>query len=176
MTDHAAFATIYRQHSVPIFRYLRMRVPSAAAAEDLTSEAFLRAWRKLPDFQPEIGSFTGWLYTIADNLARDYRKSARYRRELLDGEDHDGPVQAGGAEQLALARIEAAALRRSLGDLSEPQRQCLLLRFFAGLSVAEVAEVMNKNTNSVRALQHRAVRALATSMAEFADTAATERR
>ncbi|MFJ4099323.1 RNA polymerase sigma factor [Amycolatopsis japonica] len=168
MTDQAAFATIYRQHSVPIFRYLRMRVPSAAAAEDLTSEAFLRAWRKLPDFQPGAGSFTGWLYTIADNLARDYRKSARYRRELLDGEDHDGPDHLGGAEQLALARIEAAALRRSLADLSEPQRQCLLLRFFAGLTVAEVAEAMNKNPNSVRALQHRAVRALATSMAGFA--------
>ncbi|MGW7533937.1 RNA polymerase sigma factor [Amycolatopsis sp. NPDC054798] len=164
--DQAAFAVIYQEHAPPVFRYLRMRVPTATVAEDLTSEAFLRAWRKLPDFRPDVGSFTGWLYTIADNLLRDHRKSARYRRELLDGKDHDGPDLRGGADRLALARIEAAALRRCLAGLSEPQRECLRLRFFAGLSVAEVAETMNKNPNSIRALQHRAVRTLATLLAE----------
>ncbi|MEV0056523.1 sigma-70 family RNA polymerase sigma factor [Saccharopolyspora shandongensis] len=157
--DQAAFATIYQEHAPPVFRYLRMRVPTAAVAEDLTSEAFLRAWRKLPDFRPDVGSFTGWLYTIADNLLRDHRKSARYRRELLDGKDHDGP------DRLALARIEAADRWLRLAELSEPQRECVLLRFLAGLSVAEVAESMNKNVNSVWALQHRAARALAASMA-----------
>ncbi|MGI6870627.1 RNA polymerase sigma factor [Amycolatopsis sp. 3B14] len=127
-----------------IFRYLRIRLANTATAEDFTSETFLRAWRKLPDFRPELGSFTGWLYTIANNLVRDHRKSSGYRRELLDGEHHDRPDPAQEVDLLALSRIEAGTLRRYLGELSDLQRECLLLRFFAGLSVAEVATMMNK--------------------------------
>ncbi|MFD4255983.1 RNA polymerase sigma factor [Amycolatopsis thermoflava] len=161
----AAFAAIYKQHASSIFRYLRIRLANTATAEDFTSETFLRAWRKLPDFRPELGSFTGWLYTIANNLVRDHRKSSGYRCELLDGEHHDRPDPAQEVDLLALSRIEAGALRRYLGELSDLQRECLLLRFFAGLSVAEVATMMNKNTNSIRALQHRATRSLARLMA-----------
>ncbi|HSX01161.1 MAG TPA: sigma-70 family RNA polymerase sigma factor, partial [Candidatus Saccharimonas sp.] len=94
-------------------------------------------------------------------------KSGRYRLEVATADvlqlsdaaakysEHDDPAVA------VMAAITSAELRRAMAELSESQRECLTLRVFKGYSVAETAQRMGKEEGAVKALQYRAVRALA---------------
>ena len=161
--DRDAFGTLYEMYVDVVFRYCLFRTGNREVAEDLTSETFLRALRRISSVSYQGRDIGAWFVTIARNLVLDRAKSAGFIREkLYDGPEHlpaqrtpDEPAEGAVASELAVK------LREALPALSRNQRECIELRFFGQLSVAETATVMHRNEGSVKALQHRAIRRLA---------------
>jgi len=160
--DHDAFGELYDHYVDMVYRYVRYRVGSAQLAEDITSETFLRALRRLGSFTWQGRDVGAWFVTIARNLVADHYKSARYRLELTtDDVTTSAPVPLDdGPESAVLADLRSAALLDAVRRLGPEQQECIALRFLQGLSVTETALVMGKNDGAVKALQYRAVRNL----------------
>lgn len=161
--DGEAFGQLYDRYVDVVHRYVAYRVGNAALAEDLTSETFLRALRRISSFTWQGRDFGAWLVTIARNLIADHFKSGRYRLEITT-EDilESGPAQTtDGPESLVLDSLTNATLLSAVKKLNPEQQECIVLRFLQGLSVNETALAMGKNDGAIKALQYRAVRALA---------------
>lgn len=162
--DTDAFAALYDRYVDTVFRYVLYRVADRGLAEDLTSETFLRGLRRISTISYRGRDVGAWFITIARNLVLDHLKSSRHRLEIATSEPE--PSRAGGAadtgpEARVLAEDTAAELMRCVRQLGDDQRECVVLRFMQGLSVAETAALMGRNEGAVKALQHRAVRRLA---------------
>lgn len=157
----AAFGELYDRYVDLVYRYVYHRVGSHPLAEDLTSETFLRALRRIPDYTWQGKDFGAWLVTIARNLVVDHFKSGRFRLEVCTGEMDDADRPQEGPERAVLDSMTHRLLLAAIRGLGSEQRRCVVLRFLYGLSVTETALVMGKNTGAIKALQYRAVRALA---------------
>ncbi|MFD3626729.1 ECF subfamily RNA polymerase sigma factor, BldN family [Streptomyces sp. NPDC058698] len=156
-----AFGRLYDQYSDTVYRYIYYRVGGKATAEDLTSETFLRALRRIGTFTWQGRDFGAWLVTIARNLVADHFKSSRFRLEVTTGEMLDANEVERSPEDSVLESLSNAALIDAVRRLNPQQRECVTLRFLNGLSVAETARVMGKNEGAIKTLQYRAVRTLA---------------
>ncbi|MGC5343453.1 ECF subfamily RNA polymerase sigma factor, BldN family [Streptomyces sp. DT24] len=156
-----AFGRLYDQYSDTVYRYIYYRVGSKATAEDLTSETFLRALRRISTFTWQGRDFGAWLVTIARNLVADHFKSSRFRLEVTTGEMLDANEVERSPEDSVLEALSNAALLQAVRKLNPQQQECVTLRFLQGLSVAETARVMGKNEGAIKTLQYRAVRTLA---------------
>src|SRR5207302_8788444 len=145
--DAQAFGELYDRYVDVVYRYVQYRVSSTALAEDLTSETFLRALRRITSYTWQGRDFGAWLVTIARNLIADHYKSGRYRMELATSD----LVEAGadpaeeGPENEVLANITNAALLQAVKQLNSEQQECISLRFLQGMSVSETAAIMGKN-------------------------------
>lgn len=156
-----AFGALYDHYVELVYRFIYYRVGAHALAEDLTSETFLRALRRMSVFSWQGKDFGAWLVTIARNLVLDHFKSSRYRLEVCVAEHIDAGHWEEGPERAVLDSFTRHTLFAAVRGLGAEQRQCVMLRFVHGLSVAETATVMGKNSGAVKALQYRAVRSLA---------------
>ena len=156
-----AFGQLYDQYSDTVYRYIYYRVGSKATAEDLTSETFLRALRRIGTFTWQGRDFGAWLVTIARNLVADHFKSSRFRLEVTTGEMLDANEVERSPEDSVLESLSNAALLDAVRRLNPQQQECVTLRFLQGLSVAETARIMGKNEGAIKTLQYRAVRTLA---------------
>lgn len=153
--DPAAFAPLYQEYLGPVYRYCYCRLGSREAAEDATSLVFERVLRSLPTYRG--GSFRTWLFTIAHNAVTDaYRQRHPMQRfdETLGIADPAPPP-----EQLALLADERRLLATALALLPTDQRRVIELRL-GGLPSVEVAEILDRSPEAVRALQLRATRRL----------------
>jgi RNA polymerase sigma-70 factor (ECF subfamily) len=156
-----AFGRLYDHYSDTVYRYIYYRVGSKATAEDLTSETFLRALRRIGTFTWQGRDFGAWLVTIARNLVADHFKSSRFRLEVTTGEMLDANEVERSPEDSVLESLSNEALLTAVRKLNPQQQECVTLRFLQGLSVAETARVMGKNEGAIKTLQYRAVRTLA---------------
>ncbi|MCK8681141.1 MULTISPECIES: ECF subfamily RNA polymerase sigma factor, BldN family [Streptomyces] len=163
-----AFGRLYDQYSDTVYRYIYYRVGGKATAEDLTSETFLRALRRISTFTWQGRDFGAWLVTIARNLVADHFKSSRFRLEVTTGEMLDANEVERSPEDSVLESLSNAALLEAVRKLNPQQQECVTLRFLQGLSVAETARVMGKNEGAIKTLQYRAVRTLARLLPEDA--------
>jgi RNA polymerase sigma-70 factor (ECF subfamily) len=163
--DSEAFAQLYDLYVDGVYRYLYFRLGTAALAEDLTSETFLRALRRIDTFSWQGKDIGAWFITIARNLVTDHLKSSRFRLEVTTADMLAVDVPADGAasrvEATVLAQLEQAALVDALRKLKPEQLECVVLRFLHGLSVAETAQSMGRSEGAVKQLQLRGLRALA---------------
>jgi RNA polymerase sigma-70 factor (ECF subfamily) len=159
--DGEAFGKLYDRYVDSVYRFVFYRVNDRALAEDFTSETFLRALRRIATINYQGRDIGAWFITIARNIVFDHAKSARYRLELTTGDILEGNDVDAGPEYLVLTNLTNARLLEAVNSLGEEQKECIVLRFLHGLSVAETATVMGKNDGAVKALQHRAVKRLA---------------
>ena len=162
------FGRLYDQYVDLVYRYVYYRVGTHAQAEDLTSETFLRALRRIGTFTWQGRDFGAWLVTIARNLVADHFKSSRFRLEVTTGEMLDANEVERSPEDSVLESLSNAALLDAVRRLNPQQQECVTLRFLQGLSVAETARVMGKNEGAIKTLQYRAVRTLARLLPEDA--------
>jgi RNA polymerase sigma-70 factor (ECF subfamily) len=160
--DADAFGMLFDHYQGSVYRFLFHRTRSATLAEDLTSETFFRALRSMSGFRWQGKDFGAWLMTIARNLATDHFKSGRTRLEMTtedmslhDDGTHDGP------ENAVLTSLTNEALLGALTELPAEQRDCLVMRFLQGMSIAETAAVLGRSDGAVKQLQLRGVRNLA---------------
>jgi RNA polymerase sigma-70 factor (ECF subfamily) len=168
--DTAAFGLLYDRYVDVVYRYVLFRMGDRDLAEDVTSETFLRALRRITSVSYQGRDVGAWFVTIARNLILDHVKSSRFRLEVVTDEITEpraSPVSGIGAqaqagpEQQAISSATRDELLRCVAELGEDQRECIVLRFMQGLSVAETAAIMSRNEGAIKALQHRAVRRLA---------------
>ena len=164
--DADAFGMLYDHYQGSVYRFLFYRTRSSTLAEDLTSETFFRALRNMQNFRWQGKDFGAWLMTIARNLATDHFKAGRTRLELAT-EDmglHDDATE--GPETAVLASLTNELLLKSLTELPSEQKDCLIMRFLQGMSIAETAAVLGRSEGAVKQLQLRGVRNLAKLMPE----------
>ncbi|MFY1696175.1 ECF subfamily RNA polymerase sigma factor, BldN family [Solwaraspora sp. WMMA2101] len=160
-----AFGLIYDRYVDTVFRFIYFRVGNRQLAEDLTSDTFLRALKRIGSFTWQGRDLGAWLVTIARNLVADHFKSGRYRLEVTTGDVMDAEREdrgpEGSPEAAVVDHITNVALLTAVKQLNPEQQECIVLRFLQGFSVAETARAMGKNEGAIKALQYRAVRALA---------------
>ncbi|WP_246128080.1 sigma-70 family RNA polymerase sigma factor [Amycolatopsis rhizosphaerae] len=168
--DTTAFGALYDRYVDAVYRYVFFRLGDRDLAEDITSETFLRALRRITSVSYQGRDVGAWFITIARNIVFDHVKSSRYKLEIVTDEVSESgaaPFAAPdsgavtGPEQLAMSAATREALLRCIADLGDDQRECIVLRFIQGLSLTETAQIMKRNEGAIKALQHRAVRKLA---------------
>ncbi|RKN31168.1 ECF subfamily RNA polymerase sigma factor, BldN family [Micromonospora musae] len=163
--ESEAFGLIYDRYVDTVFRFVYFRVGNRQLAEDLTSDTFLRALKRIGSFTWQGRDLGAWLVTIARNLVADHFKSGRYRLEVTTGDvldaDREDRGPEGSPEAAVVEHITNVALLSAVKQLNPEQQECIVLRFLQGFSVAETARAMGKNEGAIKALQYRAVRALA---------------
>ncbi|MGH3709742.1 MAG: RNA polymerase sigma factor [Gemmatimonadales bacterium] len=171
--DREAFAQLYRRYAGQVFGVVLARVGDRELAEDLTADTFVRAWRASGPGSVPVRDPRAWLSTIALNLVRDHGRS-RSRRPVAAGSDLDEAAAGDpGPEDVVLARETQGELRRAVEALPPAARECLRLRFWQDLPVAATAEVMGCAVGTIKARQHRAVRALRAALAGHGDPGAS---
>jgi RNA polymerase sigma-70 factor, ECF subfamily len=156
--DAAAFGLLFDHYYRPVYRFIASRVGQPADAEDLTQLVFLKALEALPRYEARGVPFAGWLFRLARNAVIDH---VRTRRDHADLDTiADRPTSERGPDEQAVLHGELRAMGAALAELTDEQSEVVALRFFAGLSVREVAAAMGKKEGTVRGLQFRAIAAL----------------
>ena len=164
--DKEAFGLLYDHYQPSVYRFLYYRTRSQPLAEDLTSETFFRALRRMDNFRWQGKDFGAWLMTIARNLTTDHFKAGRTRLEMTteDMSPHDDATE--GPEDAVIATLTNEVLLKALTELPNEQRECLIMRFLQGMSIAETAQALQRSDGAVKQLQLRGVRNLAKLMPE----------
>jgi RNA polymerase sigma-70 factor (ECF subfamily) len=166
--DAEAFGQLYDHYVSGVFRFIYYRVGSQQLAEDLTSETFVRGLRAIQRFNWQGKDFGAWLTTIARNLVADHFKSSRARLEIVAETIPEGKATVASPEQEVLALISNEMLFEAVNSLPNEQRDCILMRFIQGMSIAQTAAALGRSEGAIKQLQLRAVRSLAKTMPEDA--------
>ena len=157
--DGEAFTQLYEEHLDKIYRYVYLKVGSQSEAEDLTQEVFVKALEAIGSYKWRNLPFGSWLFRIAHNQVVDYfRKQGKVEKTALD--DDITLVSESNPALTAERELQIEEVIKCIGKLSPAQRDVISLRFGSELSTTEVAEVLGKNTGTVKALQYNAIVAL----------------
>jgi RNA polymerase sigma-70 factor (ECF subfamily) len=160
--DPQAFGLLFDEYAGPIHRFIASRVYNPSDAEDLTQLVFVKALEALPRYEARGIPFGGWLFRLARNAIIDQIRTRRDHLPLVAALTRE--TDDAGPEATAALRDDLDRVARALTDLTDDQREVIELRFFAGLSVLEVAVAMGRQEGTVRGLQFRAIAALRRSL------------
>ncbi len=147
-----AFAALYQRYVASVFRYIHIHTRNAADAEDLTAEVFADALTSLRRYR-EQGHFAAWLFSIARRKAADYHRQTRPQVTLENAET----LSADGGDPLAQV-IRDERLRylwHIIAALEDDDQELLRLRFAAGLTFGEIAQLLGRKEPAVRQAVHR---------------------
>ena len=167
--DKRAFELLVIKYQRKLGRLLSRMVRDPGEVEDVTQEAFIKAYRALPNFRGESAFYT-WLYRIAINTAKNYLVALGRRAPTtteFDNEDAESFDDAEALrdtatpENLLMGREVATAVNRAVEALPEDLRTAITLREIEGLSYEEIAGVMNCPIGTVRSRIFRACEAIA---------------
>ena len=147
----------YESHGAVIYSYLRFQLPSAALAEDLTADVFLRAVRAADRFDPNRASARTWLFRIARNVLRDYLRHERRHPHVSLGALDDLRSEAPSPEERLLWKEEVARLLAAVATLPAGDQAIIGLRYGSELDTGEVAQILCLREPAVRTRLWRAV-------------------
>jgi RNA polymerase sigma-70 factor (ECF subfamily) len=153
-----SFERLYRQLAGQVVSYLRWH--RVSDPDGLTNDVFAQVHRNLPSFEGDELGFRSWLFTIAHHRMIDDRRRASRQPNVLGESRLEEGLCCGDVEDDAFADMAHDEVRRLLAILSPDQRDVVLLRVVADLSVEEVARMLDKREGAIKALQHRALAAL----------------
>ena len=157
--DSQAFGELYESLVDSIYRYIYFRVSDGAAAEDLTSQVFLKAWEHLPHYRPQTATILAWVYTIAHNTVIDFYRVQHPADSLDEVEQLSSREPLPDAE--CELRFESDLLQKALWRLTDEQREVIVMRLIDGMSTDEIAARLGKRPGAVRAAQMRGLQSLA---------------
>ncbi len=147
-----AFAELYRRHLDRVYRYHMVRIGEVIAAQDLTAQTFLAALEGIAGYRGQ-SVFVAWLLRIARNKVADH---FRWQKPVLSlDRAGDMPSPAASVEDLAVGGLRMAQVAQAMRALSPARAEALALRFFGGLSFAEVGAVMGKSKAAAKMLVQR---------------------
>jgi RNA polymerase sigma-70 factor, ECF subfamily len=156
----AALRLLMQRHGRAVYRFCRQQLHTKATADDVHQKVFIEAHRDLPGFGRRSKLKT-WLFAIANNRVRDALRVVK--RETARIEDDDGTDVADPtptpADRLDDARLRAA-LAECVGELDEPIRNAVLLRFQQGFSFEEMSEICEEKPGTLQARVARAMKTL----------------
>ncbi len=165
--DQRAFDMLVLKYQHKIFGLISRYVHDPDEVQDVAQEAFIKAYRALPNFRGESAFYT-WLYRIAINTAKNYLVSRSRRPPGTDVELEDAEYfEAGGAlrdietpESALYGEELKAVVERAIGELPDDLRTAVTLREFDGLSYEDIAEIMDCPVGTVRSRIFRAREAI----------------
>ena len=161
--DERAWATIYERHSREVYAYIYYRLGDQHVAEDLAADVFVRALAGIKGYSWRGTPLLAWLYRIAHNVTIDYRKSAA--RRAIRATDREAESVQDRRDDLG-EWDERSDMMQAIRTLTDDQQQVIILRFYSGMSNAEVSRVMGKPEGAVKALQARGLRSLRRNLVE----------
>ena len=181
--DKAAFDLLVVKYQRKIFRLLSRLIRDTSEIEDVAQEAFVKAYRALPNFRGDSAFYT-WLYRIAINTAKNYLVSQGRRAptstqadvedaETFDDGDHLRDLNT--PDSMLVTKQVAEAVNRAIDQLPEDLRTAIVLRELEGLSYEEIAESMQCPIGTVRSRIFRAREAIALELKPILDTAKDKR-
>jgi len=158
-----AFEELVKAHEKAVYNLALRMVGNPQDAEDMAQEAFLKAYRSLPEFRGE-SKFSVWLYRIVSNVCLDHlRRQGRRPASSLTTEDEDGeeqqwdvPDESQSPERLLEQKLTREAVQRGLETLPADQRQILLLREIRGMSYEEIGQTLDLEPGTVKSRIFRA--------------------
>jgi RNA polymerase sigma factor (sigma-70 family) len=157
--DAGAFEALYDAYVARVLGYVRGL--GVEEPEDTVSEVFVSVVRSLPTFVGDEADFRRWLFTIAHRRAVDsHRRRTRRREQPTDPLLLPDVATAGDATDAVNAQLSSTAASEALAQLTPDQREVILLRVVADLSVADAAAVLGKQPGAVKTLQRRALASL----------------
>jgi RNA polymerase sigma-70 factor (ECF subfamily) len=181
--DKRAFDLLVTKYQRKIFRLLSRLIRDPGEIEDVAQEAFIKAYRALPNFRGESAFYT-WLYRIAINTAKNHlvaqgrRAPTSTETEVEDAEnfdDADGLRDVNTPDAVMMSRQVGDAVNRAIDRLPEDLRTAIVLRELEGLSYEEIAESMNCPIGTVRSRIFRAREAIANELRPLLDTSKDKR-
>jgi RNA polymerase sigma-70 factor, ECF subfamily len=181
--DKRAFDLLVTKYQRKIFRLLSRLIRDPGEIEDVAQEAFIKAYRALPNFRGESAFYT-WLYRIAINTAKNHlvaqgrRAPTSTETEVEDAEnfdDADGLRDVNTPDAVMMSRQVGEAVNRAIERLPEDLRTAIVLRELEGLSYEEIAESMNCPIGTVRSRIFRAREAIAEELRPLLETAKDKR-
>ena len=150
-SDPARFGELYEENFARVYAFVSRRVPNRQEAQDVTSHVFERALANIRRFEWRGTPFAAWLYRMASNAIADHYQSKARELPLHDPEITDDELQ----------QVERrATLGRHVDELPAEQRRVLVMRFFEGRSIREIAGKIGKSEGAVKQLQWRALQKL----------------
>jgi RNA polymerase sigma-70 factor (ECF subfamily) len=153
-----ALTEIWQRHAAQVTGYLRGR--GVRDADDVTSDVFVAVFERIGRFHGDDDDLRAFVFTVAHHkLVDDVRRRTR-RAEPLPYAAEDDLRTADSAEAEALAAIDDQRMQQLLRQLSPEQREVLLLRVVADLSLEQTAEILGKRVGAIKSLQHRGLAAL----------------
>jgi RNA polymerase sigma-70 factor, ECF subfamily len=150
------FEELYRSSRDDVYSYVAGLLRDRSAAEDVTAAAFERAYRKRSRFDAGRGTRRAWLFGIARNAALDELRRRKRLTELAAEPAGD----AAAPDEQADVGLRRAALRTALAGLAPRERELVALKFFAGLTNAEIADVLGVSESNAGTRLHRTVEKL----------------
>ena len=152
---------IYTEYSGKVMGYIRARVRSSADAEDLHSEVFEKILRKIEDFDPSKASLNTWIFTITRNTVIDHFRRAKPNEELDENLSDNIELDEDLLNSETLGEL-AAALRK----LPQQLMDIIVLRYYDGKPLTEIAEMMNLSYGAVKLRHQNAVLMLRQALTE----------
>ena len=153
--DPRQFGALYDRHFQQIYRFVYSRVREQTAAEDVTSEIFMKALKAMPRYQDTGRPFAAWLYQIAVNAIADRYRTLRPSQSLDDF--HDLSIAGPALEDLAAHRDEIRRIWGLVEALPVQQKTALVLKFQEDMKIEDIAVAMGKSPGAVKLLIHRGV-------------------
>jgi len=157
--DEAAFAVLVQRHAPALIRLATSLLGTAAEAEDAVQDAFLSAWRRLPEFQGRA-AFGTWMYRIVTNRCLNVLRARRPVAPLEAAGEVPAAEHTVSPARITEGRDAVRELRDALDLLSAEQRACWVLRELDGRSYEFVADAVGISQEAVRARVFRARRCL----------------
>jgi RNA polymerase sigma-70 factor, ECF subfamily len=159
------FEALYRESRDDVYAYVAGLLRDRSAAEEVTAQAFERAWRRRRQIDRRRGTPRGWLFGIARNAALDeLRRRSRLAAPVT--EEAPGAEDTAPTRDPADAAIDRTLLRQALDSLGGRDRELVALKFFAGLSNAEIASVIGTSETNAGTRVHRVIERLRRSIDE----------
>ncbi len=154
--DSEAFGELYSTYLDQIYRYVFYQVKDKTAAEDITEEVFIKAWKAIKSCKGKEQTFLPWLFRIAHNHIIDtFRKKQKElsmeMETVVEVVDHRLEVET---------KLERQQLLEVIGRLTPNQRQVIILKFLEGLDNSQIERVMHRSQGAIRVLQMRALATL----------------
>lgn len=153
--DPQAFEALVRRHQRKLYALAVRLLGDPAEAEDAVQEAFISAWRRLPDFRGEA-AFSTWMYRIATNRCLNTARGRRPTVPLDSVRRVLSPSETDSPERAAMRSDRLAALERALAGLPSGLRACWVLREVDGLGYTEIAAIVGASPDAVRGRIYRA--------------------
>ncbi len=153
--DPQAFGDLYELYIDRVFKYVKVRVGDTTVTEDIVSDIWFKALKSIDRYDHRGKPFAAWLFTIVSNSVKDHYRQKKTVVPL--GQVEDTLISPDKRTDSVLTSIE---INRSLGNLTNEQREAVLLRYAGDLQIRDIAAVLGKTEGAVKGLLTRALKCL----------------
>lgn len=160
LTDTRFFEQIYAYYYPKVYNYIRLSVDSANAAEDITSQVFIKVISRLGYYNPGKGEFSVWLFTIAANTVRDYYRLQKHSAIPTAAAQELSAAREFDIDEKLAAQETKEQLLAALQQLSRREQNIIALKFWADLSNRKIAQMLELSENNVAVILFRALKRL----------------